>query len=463
MRTFLRHPPSPVIGAEMTIRWSAVLGVAALGVAGACGGDSSPTGDDGPTDEGTSCADAVAMTGGTNSLGGTLYTASGTIDASGDTDFLSVPIRAGEWIELRAQADPVGSRLDTEITLFDANGSTQLAYNDDSVTEGGLGSTFQYLPETTGTACIAVADFQGAAAGLDYQLLVLPVDFALYDDFNLDTEPNDGTADAQTGLTAFGTGATLFTNVLGEFDPSGDVDVYQWDVPPGAVGGEVTFTPSFGSDGYGSTTEVGRVELYESDGTQVYARLDPRLGADGIVAPLSPSTTYFVAIHPPASGASGTNPFYVAPLSTTETENEQETDDVANDASTSAETPSPLTSGSQASYFVAGALPSPGDTDWWQVSADAGDAIALFCASWRIGSGVRDATFSVYDDPASAALQSEQEVEDDDVAWSDGVTGASMPAVTASQSGPHYLRVDGTTYDAEVSGAFYLCGVHVLG
>lgn len=457
----------------MTIRWRTVLCLVALGAASACS-DSSPTDspptDDPPTnddppgleDESASCADAVAMTSSTNSVGGTLYTASGTIDGSGDVDFFSVPITAGEWIQVQAQADPGDNGLDTEVTLFDSDGSTQLAYNDDSETGGGLQSILQYLPLATGTACIAVADVQSTDAELDYELIVLPVDADLYDGFNVDVEPNDGTATAQANLTTFGTGANLSTLVLGAFDSSDDIDVYELNIPDGAVRAQVNFTPSFGADGYGSTTEVGQVEIYESDGSQVYARIDPRTGVESIVAPVSPSTTYFVAVDPPGSGASGDNPFYVLPLSTTATENEREADDVGNDASGSAEMPSSSTFGSQTSYFIGGTLPPPGDTDWWQVSAEAGDEIALFCSSWRIGSGVRDATFSIYDDPGSAPLQSEQESEDSDVAWSDGLPNASMSAITATQSGAHYLRVEGATYDADVSGAFYDCGLHVL-
>lgn len=445
----------------MTSRWWTVLGLVALGAASACG-DSSPTQDDpGLVDEGTSCAEAVALSTETNGPGGTLYAANGTIDGTGDIDFFTFPIDAGEWIDLLARADPSGNGLDAQITLFDASGSTQLAYNDDSVT-GGLDSEISYLPTTTGTACVSVSDFGGADTRLDYQVLALPVDFDLYPDFNLDTEPNNSTTSPQTGLSHVGAGSNIFTKLLGDFESPGDVDVYQWDVPAGAVGTVATFAPSFGPDGYGSTTEVGRVEIFEPGGTQVYARLDSRTGAESLVAPVSPSTTYFVAVHPPESGASGDNPFYVLPIGTSSTENDQETDDVANDDSASAEAPSPIISRGQISYFIAGTLPSPGDTDWWKVTAGAGDEIALFCASWRFGSGVRDATFSIYDDPGSAPLQTEQEVENGDVSWTNGVSAASMPAVTTTQSGPHYLRVEATTYDAEVSGTYYQCGVSVL-
>lgn len=445
----------------MTFRGKTVLGLMALGTAMACG-DSSPT-DGNPviTDESASCADAVAMSTETNGPGGTLYAGTGTINGSGDIDFFSFPINAGEWIQLVGRADPTSNGLDAEITLFDANGSTQLAYNDDSVTEGGLDSTLPYLPTTTGTACVSIADYENSDAQLDYRVLALPVDFDLYDEFNLDTEPNDATTAPQVGLSTFGSGGNVYTKVLGDFEDPSDVDVYQWDVPAQAVGTQVTLTPAFGSDGYGSTTEVGSIEIYESDGAQVYARIDPRMGAEQILAPVSPSTTYFVAVHPPEAGAAGSNPFYVLPLGTTDTHNEQEADDVANDNSASAETPYPVTSMSQTSYYIAGTLPSPGDTDWWQISAAADEEIVLFCASWRIGSGVRDATFSIYDDPASPPLQSEQEVEDADVAWAN-LTTASMSPVTATQSGSHYLRVDASTYDPEVSGTFYVCGIHVL-
>src|SRR6266568_2364386 len=58
-------------------------------------------------------------------------TASGTIDPAGDVDFYAVDVPADTLLVLDVQANNVGSALDPILELFDTDGTTLLAYNDD--------------------------------------------------------------------------------------------------------------------------------------------------------------------------------------------------------------------------------------------------------------------------------------------------------------------------------------------
>jgi len=119
----------------------------------------------------------------------------------------------------------------------------------------------------------------------------------------------------------------------------------------------------------------------------------------------------------------------------------------------------PQADGTTMRHYVGGTL-TAGDDDWWHFQAPTGADIVLACSSWRAGSGVRDATFTIHDDPGAAHLQTETENEDADIYWSSN-SSASMGAVPATTTGTHYLRISATTLDASVTSSHYLCGIHV--
>lgn len=418
--------------------------------------NNNPTPTPTPTAQPSSCTSPGTLTTGTNSLGGTYYGASDTVDPAGDVDYYTVDLVAGDWVGVFIQAntnnDP--ALLDAVITLYNDAGDTQLAQNDDSVTTGGLDSELFYHAPADGTYCIAVED---AAAGGDplytYDLVVVPLDFGLYDEFNEDSEPNDTPAAAQTvSTTVFGNNQ-IYTNVVGLFDSTGNHDVYQVDSPIGALRLDVGFRPD-GTDGYGSTNGLGVVTLIDSDQTTQIAQLDGALGAARIYAPVVASTTYYLDVQAPGSTL-GANPFYMQQVISYDSTNELELDNTGNNAPAGAEVATPIANGTLTSHFIGGTLGGMNDTDWWSFSANAGDMILVACASQRVGSGVRNAAVSVYDDPMGTALKTGNESATTDLIWQ----GAD--AIPVSQSGTHYLEISANTFDVNIQSRLYLCGIHV--
>lgn len=428
------------------------------------------TGAGGAMDEGTSCADAVPLEEKTNTLDGTFYDYSGVIGEAGDLDYFSFEATAGEWVRLTTDTSDDSGDVNTVITLFDEDGSTQLAQNNNAVT-GGLDSELAFHVLETGTYCMQVEDWstfvgntpQGGPT-YGYRAIMVPIDFDLYEFYNEDTEPNDTTGAPQTGLT-FSTGSNasqMSTDLAGLFDTETDVDVYEWVAPTPVGAFNLWFTPD-GIDGWGSTLGTGIVNVYQSDGTTILAQLDVTRGADRFTSvPVTAGETYYIEVNAPAGAAAGTNDFYYLKFNTVGPTqlNDQEQDEAGNAAFAAAEVAPPQQDGNVVRHFIGGMLPAP-DEDWWSFQASAGTSVALSCSAWRAGGGTRDATFEIYQDPAGAALESEVEGEDADVRWSDTSSTASRPAVSITTAGTHYLRVTATQQDPQVTSAFYLCGIHV--
>lgn len=428
------------------------------------------TGAGGSMDEGTSCDDAVPLQEQTNTLGGTFYDFDGVIGEAGDVDYFSFQANAGDWVRLSTDTSDTSGDVNTVVTLFDESGDTQLAENNNRITGGGFDSEIAYRVTETGTYCMRVQDWStwtnNTPAGgptFGYRAVMVPVDFDLYEFYNEDTEPNDTTAAPQSDLT-FTVGATslqLSTDLAGTFSSPADVDVYEWTAPQSALAFNLYFTPS-GTDGFGSTLGPGIINVYESDGATILAQLDVTKGADRFASvPVVENETYFIEVNTPVGSAASTNPFYYLKFNTRNTINGQEQlAEAVNNSSATPETAPPEIDGAVTRHYVGGLLPVP-DEDWWTFQAPAGATVALACSAWRAGGGTRDALFEIYQDPQGSPLESETEGESADVLWSDTSSDASNPAVAITTTGTHYFRVAATQQDANVTSAFYLCGIHV--
>jgi hypothetical protein len=295
-----------------------------------------------------------------------------------------------------------------------------------------------------------------------YRAVMVPVDFALYDFYNQDIEPNDDTLTPQTGLS-FDIGNTqqLRTDFAGVLSATTDVDVYQWQAPLGGLAFNLYFTPD-GSNGFGSTQDPGIIRVYEEDGVTVLAELDVQKGSQRLASvPIVAGNDYFFEVNWPAGAASGANDFYYLKFRTLDTVNAQELDEAGNDVATGAEIAPPTLDGTTTRHFIGGSIAAP-DDDWWSFQANAGDTVVLVCSAWRAGAGVRDATFSIHADPAMAALETETEVETENINWSDTSSSASKGAVNITTTGTHYLHIASTLQDPNVTSGHYLCGIHVF-
>lgn len=251
------------------------------------------------------CPDPVAMEVMDNGVGGILYQSDGAIDPAGDIDFLSFPAEAGMWY-LIGTAQDLTIPTDTVVTVFSPAGQ-QVARNDDGVALGSRDSELFYRAIQTGNHCLRVEDQSTANGGPPeggsdylYRAIALPIDFDLYDLFNVDSGSNDSTSSPQTALSYEVDPITFqhSAQIAGDYASSSDVDVYELIAPESAQGMQVYFTPN-GVDGYGGTTTQGVVDIYAADGITVVGRMDYLNNQRGLSLP---TAQYALAIPEGAEG-----------------------------------------------------------------------------------------------------------------------------------------------------------------
>jgi Bacterial pre-peptidase C-terminal domain len=426
----------------------------------------------GGPDTNNSCAEADVMEELMNQAGGTFFEGMGVIDPAQDGDYYKFTANAGDWIWLATDANPddIPEMIDTVITLYNEDGSTQLAQVDDAFPRVSTDSELFFRATETGTYCLKVEEFSDWAGQtpegdptFGFRVLAIPVDFALYEQFSEDTEVNNTLAAPQTGLSyTVSMTNTNFTQLAGVFDDDADVDVYAFEAGTGALAMALDFTPG-GTDGFGSTQEPGVINLYDpADLNNALARLDVANGSDGFSSvPIPAGGTVLIEVQKPA-GAAGANPFYFLKTFGVSAVNEQETDDTANNASAGAGQAAATPNGDTTSYFIGGTLPA-GDSDWWQIpNVASGQDITVVCSAQRAGSGVGDFTVDYYGTNAGgASVQNETENATANILWSNLSPDASQPAITNATAGTHFIRLQSTMDIAGVTSRFYLCGVHV--
>jgi hypothetical protein len=88
--------------------------------------------------------------------------ATGAIDPIGDWDWFVFAATAGQVVEIDVDAYMVGSDLDPYIYLYDTDGTTQLAYNDDW---DGLDSHLEYTIQADGNYYLALREYSDGSEG----------------------------------------------------------------------------------------------------------------------------------------------------------------------------------------------------------------------------------------------------------------------------------------------------------
>ncbi|UCF19033.1 MAG: DVUA0089 family protein [Gemmatimonadota bacterium] len=155
--------------------------------------------------------------------------ATGVMCATGDVDYWSFSAPAGTTLDIDVDAWAVGSSLDSFLELFDSDGVTSLASNDDF---DGLDSRIQYTVQATGTYFIAISDL-GGRGGPDF--------FYAINFRTLVPGPGDPTTvfasgfDAPAGLAFDRAGnlfvADLFLEQLWRVTPDGSASVFATGIP----------------------------------------------------------------------------------------------------------------------------------------------------------------------------------------------------------------------------------------
>lgn len=431
-------------------------------------------------DESTSCADAVALESVMNNAGGSFFRGTGVINPAGDSDYFKVDLKKDQWISLITQANDMDdpNKIDTVLSLYNADGSTKLAEVDDAFPRASTDSELFYRVTEDGTYCIKVwefSDWAGETAEGDpsftYEVDVLPIDPALYEGYDQDKESNDDPASAQPLANAITSAMTgqLFDRVYGGLDTGTDTDFYSFTAPAGGVVMSTNFTPS-GPDGYGATTGPGVINVWEaSNTTQPIARLDYAKGADGFSGvPVNAGTKYLLQFSRP-NATVGANDFYFVKFATGngDGQNPQETDDAKNNTAAGADLATAAMSADAMTtlHFLGGTIPA-GDTDWWVLPTEfaAGSSVTVVCSSQRAGSGVADMTVTLYNDAAgSSQLETETETDAKDLLWSDAMNGNSSKSSPklAAKGTPSLKITAGSLISNGATSTHYLCGFHV--
>lgn len=148
----------------------------------------------------------------------------GTINNVSDVDFFRVELRSGRDYEISTTLDTIAN---TQLWLYDIDGTTQLAYNDDDPS-GGNASKITYSCTTTGYYYLKVSNLSNETGGYFIEAIENALPFvdvstsvgitALYDpDFQDGSASwgdydNDGWIDIYMGSYASGKGVYLFKN-----------------------------------------------------------------------------------------------------------------------------------------------------------------------------------------------------------------------------------------------------------
>jgi len=208
-----------------------------------------------------------------------------TIDIAGDVDWMKATLEAGKIYRFECKG------LDLKVYLFDASGTTQLAYRDDP-------EIIEYAPATSGQYLFKTQHYYETSTGSYTASLT-----------HIGTDDHGNTAAHATPLPSLG------SPISGTIEYGGDTDWFSFDAVAGSMysvttTGIDTVVAVYASDGttllkesdpvpfYVTATETGthfvRVRHYSSTGTGAYTLTVTNLGAEvsgdssataGLIAP----------------------------------------------------------------------------------------------------------------------------------------------------------------------------------
>ena len=225
---------------------------------------------------------------GDNASGATTITvpglASGVIELIGDRDFFSFEASAGSALDI---STVLGTLADSTLAILDADGVTQLAFNDDS--SQGLASRITFVPPTTDTYFAVVAGFPtlfGEGLG-SYQLAIEEASGSPDETPSFEEGPFTIYGDCQQGSGAV---------VSGALAPDGTV-VTAWDEAGQNVGQSEILDCAWEID-----LPTGMRNVYLTVGDSVQSDLVTLTAPPGADVPegwMQEVTPTFRAFHPP--------------------------------------------------------------------------------------------------------------------------------------------------------------------
>ena len=408
-----------------------------------------------------------------------------TFTSVGQSIYFKVPVKGGDFLIINAATDATeqgerGDVVDTAISVFDTAGTKLLAAIDDNFPRTGTDASLVYRSPVDTTLCIQVTDFdtwngKPAVLAKDSTFKFVTATFDPNSTaLNVDAEPNDTNATAQTGKSRAGTTPpSAFGFINGFLKDGTDVDTFKFTVPTGATSMSVDIPPIGAplvpaTSTYGSTMPRFTATVSKLDGT-IVSQIVPPAGAvdktsDSLSLPVEPGD-YYLTIGRPAGVAAGANDFYSTTIffgTGNPAENETTSGTNATLATAQALTlEADPTVPKQTRAFLAGKLPAGDVADSFSFPVAAGDSVSLACGAGRNGSGLQAFKVELFVNGVSA--QSDTETATADLFWSSatGVTTATKPAVVAAAAGTAVVQFSAGSRSTTNTGAYYLCGVRV--
>ncbi|MRG98088.1 hypothetical protein [Polyangium spumosum] len=452
-------------------------GSGAQGGSGGAGGNGGSGGGGPDADGNTSCDTAEVL----DLLG--MDVPSKLDPVASDRDYYKVELTKGQAIYLGAtskpEEDPYNETYpDTVITLFSADGKTQIAQNDDM--SGSNDSELLYLVPESGTYCLEVSecgtvfgpDFCAPAENItnvDYNVSV----FELNPDaplITVDGEPNETPAQSTTVKTvSFPNGGPIsgYQSIgWGTFSAVSDKDVYEFTVAgdfPVDPGSRALcifdFWAPAGPDGSGSTATNGvLVSVADASAPNVVlARTDMTVLDVSFGYPELPSLTmpcgkgksYLITLARPDGITGGANDFYFfshvqAGSNLVETE--------PNDSAAQGLELTPTEDMTGRVTAITGDL-AAGDVDTFVVPVPEGMGLAsAYCTAERSGSGLRGLQVSLLDGNDQFLKNGSGAEGQDHALWIDG-------ALITAGATQVKMQVKTDSQDPSNTGTYYYCSL----
>ena len=370
----------------------------------------------------------------------------GVIATPGDVDWYRFDAEEGDWVAAGTSANPDddSTKIDTVITLYDADGN-QIAENDDAHPRRNTDSQLLTRLPGAGTYYMQVQEWSSwqneTAEGqrdYTYTLFINVLSTEEIGGGAIYAEEAGNDAESATPLEA------EKSMILGGFDDGADVDLFSFSVEDAE---KVHFTAQLmptGTDGYGSTASGSRMWVTNSDG-DVVARIT-HAGKTDEVGPGGLAIGDYLLWIARGDGGAGSNDFYALkfglvgdnPLEISEDNATWET----------AQQLEPSVQADSTRYFILANMGAD-DVDYFSFELADGLAVSVACSSASGGSGV-------------LGLRAELRNSSDEVVGGqdEGDEGIFITQIDGQTAGTYYLRLSSTGQSEEVTGTWARCGVH---
>lgn len=392
-------------------------------------------------------------------------------DPTADRTFLKFTGTKGQPIAILGAAKPEGAEfdpafLDLIVTLYNADGSQQLAQNDDPTPRTTNDPVLVTMLPADGTYCIEIADCN-AVHGEDYcapadmiedtTYLFMAYELDAEDGLSAEQEPNDDAVQASPITLKLGRGGGYYNGVAAAtFGSATDVDSFKFTVPadfaPAGTRPVIYIETGLpGVDGNGSTVKNLIATLANlADPDEIIARGDmDLLGEIGV--PVTAGQTYVLTLSREDAEV-GSNDFVLLDLILAGGNPiEAEPNDDIDTAQTLA---GQANQGAQ-SFFVEGDVGGPDDVDVFKLAVPTGKTkISAVCGALTSGGGLLGLKLELLDAAGAAITGGSSTEKADEPAY---VQDIAIPQGATEL----FVAVTAEDLHAEVNGTFYRCGFHI--